>query len=143
MEDNPYSDIIDLPHPTSLRHPRMSMRSRAAQFAPFAALTGYEAIIDETARFTTPEMLLDEEAKSLLDSRFAILNEKTDEQPFVTVTYFVEDEKKAGGKYVTVCGNIRVINIPERFIEFTDRLKIQFRYIYSIESDIFRTLSEY
>ena len=137
MENNPYSDIIDLPCPTSKNHPRMSMQNRAAQFAPFAALTGYDSIIDEMARITSPELLLDDEAKNLLDAKFRILEEKINETPFITVTHFVADEKKSGGKYVTSCGYLRVINLSERFIEFTDKVKIELKNIYNVESDIF------
>ena len=137
MKNNPYGDIIDLPCPTSKNHLRMSMKNRAAQFAPFAALTGYENIIDETARFTSPELLPDDEAKNLLDAKFRILEEIITETPFIAVTHFVADEKKAGGEYETHCGNLRVINLSERFIEFTDKVKIELKNIYNIEADIF------
>ena len=103
-DEHRYDDIIDLPHHTSKKHPRMPLLDRAAQFAPFAALTGHEAAIKETARLTEEEIELDENRKELLDLRLQQLQECLAEQPMVTVTYFKPDEKKAGGAYVSVTG---------------------------------------
>ena len=90
----PYDDIIDLPHPTSAKHPRMSISDRAAIFSPFAALTGHAAAIQETARLTDRRIELDEDTRTELDRRQAILLEHIGEQPEVTITWFCPDEKK-------------------------------------------------
>ena len=99
-----YDDIIDLPHPTSKKHPRMPVRDRAAIFSPFAALAGHGAAIAETARLTQRRIELDEDGKALLDERQRILEEAAASHPEVTVTYFQPDAKKEGGRYVTVTG---------------------------------------
>lgn len=102
-----YNDIIHLPHPEPKNHPRMPMEARAAQFAPFAALTGYDAVISETARLTDPQEVLDEEQQQLLNRQFLLLLEHIAEHPTVTITYFVADEKKAGGSYQSVTGHVK------------------------------------
>ena len=102
-----YTDIIHLPHPEPKNHPRMPMEARAAQFAPFAALTGYDAVISETARLTDPQEVLDEEQQQLLNRQFLLLLEHIAEHPTVTITYFVADEKKAGGSYQSVTGHVK------------------------------------
>ena len=102
-----YSDIIHLPHPEPKNHPRMSMEARAAQFAPFAALTGYDAVISETARLTDRQVSLDEERQQLLNRQFLLLLEHIAEHPTVTITYFVADQKKTGGSYQSVTGSIK------------------------------------
>lgn len=104
---NPYEDILELPHPVSKTHPQMPRGDRAAQFAPFAALTGYEEAVKEAARFTEEKMILDEDSKEQLDWKLRCLQEKVKEKPTITVTYFLEDEKKKGGKYVTVTGVLK------------------------------------
>ena len=109
-----YDDIINLPHHTSPRHPRMSMRDRAAQFAPFSALTGYEDVVDETARLTDGKITLTEDAKALLDFKQRILLERIDTRPEITVTYFVKDARKSGGSYQTVRGRLLRIDEVER-----------------------------
>ena len=109
-----YDDIINLPHHTSPRHPRMSMRDRAAQFAPFSALTGYEDVVDETARLTDGKIILTEDAKALLDFKQRLLLERIDTRPEITVTYFVKDGKKSGGSYQTVRGRLLRIDSVEK-----------------------------
>ena len=94
---NKYDDMIDLPHPTSNKHPRMSIQDRAAIFSPFAALSGHGAAIAETARLTDQRMELDEDTKAELDQRQAVLLEHIGEQPEITVTWFQPDERKEGG----------------------------------------------
>ena len=86
-----YDDIIDLPHPTSAKHPRMSTENRAAQFSPFAALTGYDAAVSEAARLTESRTELDEQGKALLDGRLRLLRELISDEPEVNITYFVPD----------------------------------------------------
>lgn len=107
---NPYEDMLELSHPVSKTHPQMARRDRAAQFAPFAALTGYEEAVREAARFTEEKMILDEDSKEQLDWKLRRLQEKVKEKPAITVTYFLKDEKKKGGKYVTVTGVLKKID---------------------------------
>lgn len=107
---NPYEDMLELSHPVSKTHLQMARRDRAAQFAPFAALTGYEEAVREAARFTEEKMILDEDSKEQLDWKLRCLQEKVKEKPAITVTYFLEDEKKKGGKYVTVTGVLKKID---------------------------------
>lgn len=107
---NPYEDILELPHPVSKTHPQMPRRDRAAQFAPFAALTGYEEAVREAARLTEEKMILDEDSKEQLDWKLRCLQEKVKEKPAITVMYFLKDEKKKGGKYVTVTGVLKKID---------------------------------
>lgn len=109
-----YDDIIGMPHHTSPRHPRMSMRDRAAQFAPFSALTGYGDVVDETARLTDGRIVLTEDAKALLDFKQRLLQERIDTKPEITVTYFVKDVRKSGGSYQTVRGRLLRIDDVER-----------------------------
>ena len=109
-----YDDIIGMPHHTSPRHPRMSMRDRAAQFAPFSALTGYGDVVDETARLTDGRIVLTEDAKALLDFKQRLLQERIDTKPEITVTYFVKDARKSGGSYQTVRGRLLRIDEVER-----------------------------
>lgn len=132
-----YSDIINLPHHISKTHPQMSMQDRAAQFSPFAALTGYDDAIDETARLTGRRIELSEEAKEILDRKLQYLRDSISDQPEISVTYFVPDEKKDGGEYVTVKGNLKRIDEYERVIIMTDGKKILMEEIMDIESELF------
>lgn len=102
-----YDDIINLPHPTSKNHPRMKNIERAAQFSPFAALTGYDSAIKETARITETHIELDENEKARLNCQIRLLLEKLPTNPFVAITYYVPDSRKDGGAYQTVSGNIK------------------------------------
>lgn len=119
-----YDDIIDLPHPVSKNHPQMPRRDRAAQFSPFAALTGYEGEIEETARLTERRKPLDEEQSERLERRLRLLAEKAEERPEVEITYFLPDERKAGGAYVTVRGSFRRIDEYEKTIVLADGRRI-------------------
>lgn len=107
---NEYDDIINLPHHVSSRHPQMSMMNRAAQFAPFAALTGHSAAIEETARLTDEQQELAEEDSDALNQKMAYLRETINEHPTITITYFEPDKKKAGGKYKTIEGQLQNID---------------------------------
>ena len=117
---NPYADIIDLPHHVSQNHPQMPLRDRAAQFAPFAALTGYEAVVGETARLTTVKRELDAQEAEELNRQLAAVIEHLSERPEVTVEYFVPDERKSGGAYVTVTGRVRHVSLPEKVLVMED-----------------------
>lgn len=108
-----YDDIIHLPHHVSQNHPQMPLRERAAQFAPFAALTGYEAAVGETARQTTERRELDAQEAAELNRRLASLIARLPERPEVTIEYFVPDDRKAGGAYVTVTGRMRHISVAK------------------------------
>ena len=137
-----YKDIINLPHHVSKTRPQMSMLDRAAQFSPFAALTGYDAAIKETGRLTDEKIELSEEAKASLDRKQAYLIEMIDEQPEISITYFLPDAKKSGGAYVTVTGNLKRFDEYERLLIQTDGKKIPMDDIADIESDLFRGMFE-
>ena len=130
-----YDDIIDLPHPTSAKHPRMSISDRATIFSPFAALTGHAAAIQETARLTDRRIELDEDTRTELDRRQAILLEHIGEQPEVTITWFQPDEKKDGGAYVTTIGRLKKIDQVERMLFLLDGSKIPLDDVAGIWSD--------
>ena len=133
-----YEDIINLPHHVSKTRPQMSMLDRAAQFSPFAALTGYDAAIKETGRLTDEKIEMDEDRKAALDMKQAYLIEMLDEQPEISITYFLPDTKKLGGAYVTVTGNLKRFDEYERLLILTDGKKIPMDDIADIESDLFR-----
>lgn len=128
-----YDDMIDLPHPTSRKHPRMSMYERAAQFVPFAALTGYEEAIEETARRADSYIVLDEEGIRDLNDKLNYIVTNINDNIKVSVEYFVKDTKKDGGLYKTYIGNIRLIDEVEKKIIFKDKTIIYLRDIYHIE----------
>lgn len=135
VESHEYDDIINLPHHTSSKHPQMSLYDRAAQFSPFAALTGFEFAIEETGRITECRVELSEDEKAVLDMRFQEIRERLSgaglevqdgamridgEKPFVTLTYFQEDALKEGGAYVTISGRVKKIDEDERRVVFED-----------------------
>ena len=133
----PYDDIIHLPHPTSKNRPRMSIHDRAAQFSPFAALSGHAAAIAETARLTDRKLELDEDTRAELDRRQAILLEHISERPEVTVTWFRPDERKEGGAYITTTGRLKKLDEAERILILTDDTRIPLEAVVSLESDSF------
>lgn len=135
-----YDDIIHLPHHVSKTRPQMSLKDRAAQFSPFAALSGYDAAILETGRLTEEKSELGEEARAILDRKQKYLAERIDTKPEITVTYFVPDEKKSGGAYSTVTGFLKRIDEYERVLMLTDGRKIQLDAIFGIESDEFENV---
>ena len=123
MSDD-YKDIINLPHHVSSKRPQMPMLDRAAQFSPFAALTGYDDAIHETGRLTDEKIDLSEEEKEALDRKQQILMERLGDHPALTITYFVPDAKKSGGAYVTKSGNLKKIDEFERLMMLMDGTKI-------------------
>ena len=125
-----YDDIINLPHPESARHPRMSMAARAAQFSPFAALVGHGDAIHETARITDQKMELTEEEKAILDEKLRLLLDTGGEAVF---TYFRPDEKKDGGAYVTAAGSIKKLDLRSRRVILTGGAVIPLEDILEIE----------
>ena len=139
-KSNKYDKIINLPHHVSSTRPHMSMIDRAAQFSPFAALTGYDAAVKETARLTEQKIELDEYEKAALDQRILLLQEHLKELPEVTITHFVPDERKDGGKYVSITEAVKKIDIYEKQIVLVDKSKIPIENILSIEGELFRIL---
>ena len=129
---NKYKDIINLPHHVSKTRNPMSLYNRAAQFAPFAALTGYNDAIKETARLTEQKIELSDELKNMLNQKIKLIIENIKLQPEVVITYFVHDNKKSGGVYKTISGNVKRIDEVEKCIIFTNKLKIFFSNIISI-----------
>ena len=127
-----YDDIINLPHHVSKRHPQMSMWNRAAQFAPFAALTGYDAAIRESGRLTDDWIDLGESGNDELNRKMELLLSKLSKQPHVTIEYFVPDEHKEGGSYQSYTGNVKRIDEYEQTMVFTDGKKIQLKMIVNI-----------
>ncbi len=138
---SPYDDIIHLPHPVSTKHPQMSVTDRAAQFSPFAALTGYDAAIKETARLTEERVELDEEVKLRLYDKLRMVKEKLIEQPELLVTYFQADSRKYGGCYITVRGSVKKIDVYEQVLVLTEGLQIPIRDIYELDGELFNVYS--
>ena len=119
-----YDDIIALPHPEPRTHPRMSLHDRAAQFSPFAALTGHSAAIAETGRLTASRITLDESEMARVDAALQRLRELLPQEPVASITYFVPDERKAGGSYQTITGTARRIDTANGVLLLTDQRAI-------------------
>ena len=135
-----YDDIINLPHHVSATRPHMSAIDRAAQFSPFAALTGYDSAIKETARLTDERVELDEYAKNALSDRLQIIADRIKEHPEIAITYFQPDAKKSGGAYVTAVSSAKKIDEYERVVVMTDGTKIPIDEIISIDGQIFESM---
>lgn len=144
QQNNPrrYDDIIHLPHHTSPVHPRLSRESRAAQFSPFAALTGYDAAILETGRITEQRIELTEESRAALDRKQQMLVDIIHSRPEVTITCFVPDERKDGGAYVTVTGRVKRIDPVERRMVLMDGTAISLDDVLELESEYFSQKDE-
>jgi len=132
-----YDDMLHLPHHVSPTRLPMSMKDRAAQFSPFAALTGYDDTILETARRTEERITLDENALNILDLKYQIISEHLQERPEVVFTYFVPDEKKDGGAYVEVTGTVKRVDALERVILLNSGTKIPMDEICDMQSEVF------
>ncbi|MFT4105184.1 MAG: hypothetical protein QM657_05415 [Lacrimispora sp.] len=135
-----YDDIIHLPRHISEKHPHMAVSDRAAQFSPFAALTGYDAAVKETARLTDERAELDEYMKAVLSHKMQIISDRFKEQPEIAITYFQPDEKKNGGAYVTADGIIKKIDEYERIMIMADGTVISIDEIIGIEGQIFENM---
>ncbi len=135
-----YEDMIDLARPVSAKHPPMSRQNRAAQFAPFAALTGYDAAVRETARLTEAQIELDESAKAELDRKLQLLAANIDDLPEAAFTYFEPDKKKVGGAYVSVTGQVKAIDQYAQLVVLADGTRIPIRQIYAISSPLLTVL---
>lgn len=132
-----YDDIIHLPRPKSTRHAPMSMLDRAAQFSPFAALTGHDAAIAETARLTDSLFSREDSGKEALNEKLSLLSQHIKDQPLVKLTYFLPDERKEGGAYLTVTTPIKKVDSHMGCLLLPDYTTIPFAHILDIESDIF------
>lgn len=135
-----YDDIIHLPHHVSTTHPHMAIGDRAAQFSPFAALTGYDAAIKETARLTYDRVELDEYMKAVLSDKLRIILDRIKEHPQISITYFQPDEKKNGGSYITTTGTVKKIDEYERIVIMTEEIEIPIDEISSIDGHIFENM---
>lgn len=135
-----YDDIINLPHHVSSTRPQMSMSDRAAQFSPFAALTGYDAAIKETGRLTDARIELDEEELKQLDAKFQILADHLNDDAKATITYFQPDDRKEGGAYRTITTSLKKIDTFERLLTMQDGTKIHMDQILDLESDLLPSL---
>lgn len=135
-ETHKYDDIINMPHHVSHSHPRMSNYDRAAQFSPFAALTGYGDAVKETERLTDNKLELTEDEKQQFNEKLQIVLENLDDHPKITVTYFEPDKKKDGGSYLVKTGNIKEIDQIGRRIVFTDKSFVKTDCIKNITSPI-------
>ena len=132
-----YDDMIGLEHPISKTHPPMARGKRAAQFAAFDALTGFGEAICEAGRETEEKLELSEDMIDMINARLAVIEQHIKEQPNIAVTYFLPDTKKAGGRYVTVSGNVKMLDGIEHAIIMTDRTKIPIEDVRYIEGDLF------
>ncbi len=135
-----YDDIIGLPHHVSATRPQMPRENRAAQFSPFSALVGHDAIIKEAARVTDQKIELGEEAIAELDIKLNMLADMIDSRPMIAVTHFVPDDKKDGGSYVTITGAVKRIDEYERAVVMVNGEKIGIENILDMESEIFSEL---
>lgn len=138
----PYDDIINLPHHVSAFRPRMSALDRAAQFSPFAALTGFGDAVKETARLTDERVDLDEDAKAALNVRLLMIQEQLDDQPQVFITYFKPDDKKAGGAYITAKGCVKIIDAYERTVVMKGGARISINDIIKIDGELFNSIDD-
>lgn len=140
LSNSKYDEIMSLPHHVSKTHPQMPMSDRAAQFSPFAALTGYDSAIKETGRLTNERIELDEEALMALNMRYQLLMDSLKDSPEIRITYFKPDERKSGGAYVTVAGLIKKVDDYERLITMQDGMVIPMDDVLTIEGELFSEL---
>lgn len=131
-DDHKYDDIIRLPHPDSCKHPRMSVHDRAAQFSAFAALTGFDGVIAETARLTDGAFELDEDGKCLLNAKLQEIMTMIDQNPVVTVVCFQPDERKSGGEYIRITGAVKKIDLYQHALVMQEGQVIPIKRIYDI-----------
>lgn len=132
-----YDDIINMPHHRSQTRPSMPSVDRAAQFSPFAALTGYDAAVEETARLTDEKAELTEDAKRVLNEKIQMISGVIEIMPIVSITHFVPDKKKDGGVYVTTVGRVKRIDEYERKIIFSDKNTVLIEQIRDIDGELF------
>ena len=131
-----YDDIINLEHYEPRFHKRMDRYNRSAQFSSFAALKGYEEMVEEEARLTSKKKELTEEEKNILDNKLSLIMNNINEKPLIKILYFISDNKKSGGSYKEIVNNIKRIN--KNYIEFIDGSKVLIKSIIKIDGDIFK-----
>lgn len=135
-----YEDIIKLPHYEPKFHPRMTIYNRSAQFAPFAALTGYDDKVSEAARLTDDEIELSEDLKNHIDIKLQIVNEHIKDNREITILYFEKDKRKRGGKYIKYKGIVKKIDLIENTIKFKDNFKINLDMVLDVEINFIKDL---
>lgn len=138
----PYEDIIHLQHHVSSHHAHMPLADRAAQFSPFAALTGFDGEINETARLTDKRMELTADAREILDEKLRIVRERLNSHMEVEFTFYQPDEMKAGGAYVSVRGIVKKIDEYEHVVVMQDGTCIPVEDIVEITGEMFRGLDD-
>lgn len=137
-----YDDLLDLPHHVSATHPHMSLLDRAAQFAPFKALTGFEDEVEETARLTDARTEPGEDRIARLDARLRLLEKHLAEAPTVSVTFFRPDSRKDGGRYETVSGTVGKIDPVSRRLVFQSGQSIDIDSIFDVDGALFGNCAE-
>ena len=137
-----YDEIMGLPHHVSKTRPQMPMSDRAAQFAPFAALTGYDSAIKETGRLTNERIEFDEDALTALNVKYLFLMDALDEEPEIKITYFKPDERKAGGEYVSAIGAVKKVDDFERLITMQDGTRIPMDDVYDMSISVITNENE-
>lgn len=143
LDINSYEDIIHLEHPTCRHHQQMSAADRAAQFSPFAALSGFDGAIKETARLTTQRIELDVDARELLDEKLRIVREQLGSQREVEFTFYQPDGLKAGGAYVSIRGIVKRIDEYEHVIILQDDIWIPIEEIVAISGELFLGMEDF
>ena len=143
QDKHQYDDIIDLQHHVSSHREHMSKLDRAAQFSPFAALTGFEGAIKETARLTDHRIELDEAAKTILDEKLQIVQEQINRQQEIELVFFRPDEMKAGGTYISLVGTVKKIDGYESTVVMQDGTKIPIEEIVDITGELFQTMDDF
>lgn len=142
-DKHPYDDIINLPHPVSGHREHMSVLDRAAQFSPFAAVTGYDGAIKETARLTDQRIELDETAKTILDEKLRIVQDQLSRQQEIELVFFRPDERKTGGAYISMRGIVKKIDGYERAVVMQDGSRIIIEEIVDITGEMFQAMDDF
>ncbi len=137
MPDSKYDAILHLPHHVSEKHPPIPMEERAAQFSPYAALTGFGAVINETRRLTDPRQILSEETLAQLNRQYQLLLEHLPERPEITVTFFQPDGRKEGGAYLTLTGRVKKVEAYEQRLVLEDGSVIAMENIMAMDGELF------
>lgn len=142
-DKHPFDDIINLPHHVSRNREHMSILDRAAQFSPFAALTGYEEAIKETSRLTDQRIELTEAAKKILDEKLRIVQEQLSRKQEIELVFFQLDERKAGGNYISIIGTVKKIDGYDRVVVMQDGTRIPIEEIVDITGEMFQVLDDF
>lgn len=145
-EDNKvhqYADIMNLPHHVSSTRGNMSITDRAAQFSPFAALTGFDRAIQETARLTDKRIELDEAAKTILDEKMRIIQEQLSKQQEIEIVFFRPDDRKVGGEYISIIGTVKKMDRYEKAVVMQDGTRIPIEEIVDLTGEMFRAVDDF